>query len=249
MGVSRRTLLTGALSSAAGYMLADIPVLARWPDEVPEGLIFFVGNSFTRQHDVPGLVCRIARQAGVEAHCHRQTANGAKLISTIEVPGRLAQDWPGRIPARVVLQDHSTVPLTAKARAESTQAMIAWDRHFQGTTLFETWPRRAGHPLYSQSGMPTDPQQMAELTHAHYTKQASALHASLAPIAPAWIAATAEGLDLYAVDGYHANLSGAWLCALLLARALSVPDPFAAAPPPGVPTHTHDVLTGIAAAT
>ena len=241
MKSTRRHFLAGAIALAPGA------VHAGWARSVPEGLIFFVGNSFTRQHDIPGLVCRIAGQTGVRAHCHRHTANGAHLISTIEVPGRLAEDWPGRVPARVVLQDHSVVPLSSALRDESARAMAEWDRHFQGTTLFQTWPRRVGHPLYDQPGMPSGPEEMAELTHAHYRAEARRLGAAVAPVAPAWIEAARRGIDLYAFDGYHANLAGAWLAAMLLAAALGLPDPFEASPPVGVAPGQADKLAEIAA--
>ena len=240
---TRRWVLSGAVASIAS------PVVARWADPLPEGLIFFVGNSFTRQHDVPGLVCRIARESGFTAHCHRQTANGARLISTIDVPERLAEDWQGSVPARVVLQDHSVVPLSAEDRAGSARAMAAWDDRFQGTVLFETWPRRSGHPLYDQPGMPSGPDEMANLTQAHYRTQAARLGAVIAPVASAWIAAGRRGLDLYAHDGYHANLSGAWLAAMLLARALDVPAPFDARPPEGVTISQANDLAEIASDT
>ena len=115
--------------------------------------------------------------------------------------------------------------------------------------LFETWPRRADHPLYRQSDAPRDPAHMARLTHTHYTHQAGVLDAVVAPVAPAWMQATAEGIDLYAADGYHANLHGAWLCAMLLADALGMPKPFEAMPPKAVPPGIHAALAKIAAQT
>ena len=226
--LSRRGVLALGIGGLA------TPALARWPDHLPPGLIFFVGNSFTRQHDVPGLVCRIAQSAGMTATCHRRTANGARLADSQDVAAVLADGFDGPIPIPVVLQDHSTEPLSPATRARSAAAMAAYAHHFQRTILFETWPRRAGHSLYDRQGMPSSPGEMAEWTHAHYLAQASALGALLAPVASAWIAATAQGMDLHAADGYHANLSGAWLSAMLLAQALGIPNPFQAAPPVGV---------------
>lgn len=243
--VSVSTGRRGFLATGAAFIAA--PAWGRWPNDIPDGLIFFVGNSFTRQHDVAGLVCRIAAETGAAAHCHRQTANGAKLDDSIDTPRALASDWDGRIPVPIVLQDHSTEPLTAESRARSAKAMEAYSRHFDRTVLFETWPRRAGHALYSQPDMPSTPLEMAQLTHEHYTRQAVRLGAALAPIAPAWIDATGEGIDLYAFDGYHANPSGAWLCALLLAQALGLAGALDATPPKTVSETTSKALARIAA--
>lgn len=236
----------GLLASGAAFLAS--PALARWPQSIPEGLIFFVGNSFTRQHDVAGMVCAIAAEAGVAAYCYRQTANGAKLDDSISTPRVLAADWGAAIPAPVVLQDHSTEPLTSESRDRSAQAMAVYSRHFQRTVLFETWPRRSGHALYRQPGMPRTPQEMARLTHDHYTAQAQRLDAALAPVAPAWIEAGDQGVDLYAADGYHANPAGAWLCAMLLAHALGIAGATEATAPNTVPKPIRPALKRIAGA-
>lgn len=231
---------------AAGASVLAAPAAARFPKTVPDGLTFFVGNSFTRQHDVPGLVCRIADHAGAEILCHRQTADGAHLFQSIDVARRYSQDRGSVLPATVVLQDHSVAPLTPQGRARSAEAMAVYAAQFQRTVLFQTWPRRHGHPLYTKPGMPTSPAEMLALVDAHYVAQAQALGATLAPVGRAWMRASAEGIDVFAADGYHANAGGAWLAALILADALEIPNVFATPPPGDVSSQTAERVAEIA---
>ena len=69
----------------------------------------------------------------------------------------------------------------------------------------------------------------------------------VAPVCLAWVEAGEQGIDLFARDGYHANPSGAWLAAMMLARALGIVAPEAAPPPDGVDLGTGAALAGIAA--
>lgn len=242
MGVSRRAFLAASAATLAR------PAAARFPHEVPEGLVFFVGNSFTRQHAIPALVCAIADWAGVTARCHPNTANGAKLADSVDFARRFSEERGGRVPATVVLQDHSVEPLTPEGRQRSAAAMALYSAQFERAVLFETWPRRAGHPFYAAPGAPSGPREMVETVHAHYARQAAILGAAHAPVGQAWQAAAEAGIDLYARDGYHANPAGAWLAAMLLARALGLPGAHAAPPPGSVPAGLARRLAAIAAA-
>ena len=241
MTTPRRAVLAGLAATVAA------PAIARFPNELPDELIFFVGNSFTHQHAIPGLVCSIAASAGVAAHCHPHTANGAWLDASMDFARSLPAERGGPLPATVVLQDHSIAPLTAAGRRRSARAMAAWSAAFDRTVLFETWPRRADHPLYSDRHRPPTPEYMAEIVHDHYSRQARELGAAIAPVGLAWLEAESEEIDLHAADGYHANVAGAWLAAMMLAAALGQPDPYGAAPPPGVELGVAVRLAAIAA--
>ncbi len=159
----------------AGIAAATSPAFARFPHSVPDGLIFFVGNSFTRQHAIPALVCRIAAASGTSARCHPHTANGAWLSGSLDFARSISRDRGGPVPGVVVLQDHSIAPLTADGRRHSAAAMAAYRAQFDGAVLFETWPRAAGHHLYKQPGMPTGPEEMVAIVHDHYRQQADRL--------------------------------------------------------------------------
>lgn len=218
MGVSRRGVL-------AGIALIPVTAHARFPHSVPDNLVFFIGNSFMRQHDVPGLVCGIAEIAGRELHCHRRTANGAKLFESVDFAQSIARERGSPVPGTIVLQDHSLEPVTRDGRKRSGDAIAIYAAQFERTILQETWPRRAGHRIYSEPGMPDSADEMTALIRAHYAEQASRTGAVVAPVALAWQRAAASGHDLYARDGYHANESGAKLTALTIARALGVDLP------------------------
>lgn len=228
----------------AGLAVLPGAAAARGPEERKRPVVF-IGNSFTRQHDIAGLVGRIARTASHSIDSTVWTRDGGDLAALYKHLRRIAHDaeWSR---ATVVLQDHSTVALNARRRRVSCQAMQAFGIRFAGTVLFETWPRRAGHPFYSGPRRPRDPAEMAAMVHRHYSAQADRLAATLAPVGTAWIAAGNAGLDLYARDGYHANPAGAWLAAMMLARALQVPRPFDAPPPPHVPPDAARTLSVIA---
>ncbi|MEM6623488.1 MAG: hypothetical protein AAF674_14760 [Pseudomonadota bacterium] len=220
--INRRHLLAGAAALAA-------PAWANgFPDNVPDGLVFFVGNSFTRQHGVPALVCRLARHDGAMVHCHPHTANGAHLWDLLDFVRAMEAERTGPIKGTVVLQDHSTAPLTTAARKRSAEAMARFSALFEGTVLFQTWPRQAGHSLYGEPGMPTTPADMVAAVDAHYMQQADRLGARVARVGMAWMAATQAGINLFARDGYHANAMGAWLAALMLTAALEIADPYTA---------------------
>lgn len=230
MGVTRRGVL-------AGIALIPVTAHARFPHSVPDNLVFFIGNSFMRQHDVPGMVCQIAEDAGVGLHCHRRTANGATLFDSVDFAQSIARERGSPVPGTLVLQDHSLGPVTAKGRSRSADAIAIYAAQFERTILQETWPRRDGHRIYSEPGMPGSADAMTALIRAHYAEQASRTGAIVAPVALAWQRATTAGHDLYARDGYHANRTGAHLTALTIARTLGVDLP------------EDDPLAGIAAAT
>ena len=224
----RRAVLAGAAATLAS------PALARFPATVPDGLVFFVGNSFTRQHGIPALVCGIAQASGTLAKCHPHTANGAWLDASADFAQSILIERGAPLPGAVVLQDHSIAPLTPAGRQRSARAIRTWSAAFEQTVLFETWPRRADHPIYLDRNRPRSPEGMADIVHDHYANQAYDLGAATAPIGLAWVEAETFEIDLYAADGYHANLAGAWLAAMMLARALDLPDPYAAPPPDGL---------------
>ena len=66
---------------------------------------------------------------------------------------------------------------------------------------------------------------MTAMIRDHYAEQAVRTGAAIAPVALAWQRAIAAGHELHALDGYHANETGAYLTALVLAQTLGVPLP------------------------
>ena len=190
-----------------------------------------------RQHDIPGLVCEIAESVGHDLYCHRRTANGAKLFESVAFAQSITRERGARVPGTLVLQDHSLEPVSVEGRRRSTDAIAIYAAQFDRTVIQETWPRRAGHRLYSEPGMPASPEEMTAMIRDHYAEQAVRTGAKVAPVALAWQQAVAAGHELHARDGYHANADGARLTALVLAVSL------------GISIEASDALAEIAAAT
>lgn len=184
--------------------------------------VLFIGNSFTREHDLPAQVARLAAQSGVRLSPGMIVRDGARLADHAANPdvagliGALAWDV-------LVLQDHSVVALTPEAAAASRAAVAQMAGLTPaGLVLFATWPRAAGHALYAEAGMPSGPAQMNARVAAHYAAMAVELGARVAGVGDAFLAIAARqpGLALHAADGYHASAEGARLAASILAAAI-----------------------------
>ncbi|MFK7943180.1 MAG: hypothetical protein AB8B85_09740 [Paracoccaceae bacterium] len=198
--------------------------------------IGFVGNSFTLQHNVPEMVRRLLDSVWFDSfsfNIETFARNGAYLAdrkdpqAALGLARRDSQHF-----GILVLQDHSTSALTHVKRTQSLAAIRRFNDLAVNTTLFATWPRRADHQLYRQPGMPRSAVDMVEQTEAHLANamgsETSDERYRIAPVGRAWL--LADDIDLYAADGYHANISGAWLSALVLARAITGKNVDAVAP-------------------
>ncbi|MEM8699633.1 MAG: hypothetical protein AAGF44_10705 [Pseudomonadota bacterium] len=197
--------------------LAAIPAAAR-AGSVERAL--FLGNSFLKEHDVPGQVGVIASAAGCGLEIAARLAGGASMTLHAAEP-ELAGDLARLRPDWIVLQDHSTEPLTGAGRDRSAKAVAEILAATAARPVFvATWPREAGHALYDETGMPSGPAGMAETVESHCVDMAAAHGGILAPVGRAWIAALENDQDLHRSDGYHANPKGAWLTALVIAGAM-----------------------------
>ncbi len=206
-----------ALALGAGILLAGAAPLRR---------VLFLGNSFLLEHDVPALVAARAAAEGREIAPHLLARGGARLAlhwARAEVRETLAWGWEA-----VVLQDHSTEALHEGRRAQSAAAIRALARAAApaAVVLAVPWARAPGHPLYRRPAAPgyAAPRSPAEMTRAamaHFAPLAEETGAALAPIAPAFLSAMAEGRSVHRADRYHASAEGARLAAAVIWRALS----------------------------
>ena len=220
--LTRRTALTLGAAALA------VPALAS-----EKRRVLFIGNSFTAEHDVPSLFKNIAESLGYPVEIDAVLQNGAFLAD--HAPGRASRIRliTDRNPDIVVLQEHSLAAFKPKEGARSFKAIV--DYRFSGKHMiyFAPWPRRSGHKLYSQDGMPQSPGEMVDRSEAHLRQAAwfdmSLASGPVARIGRAWL--LAEGITLHRGDRYHANLSGAWLAALMLVRTAG----FTSSAPPFVP--------------
>lgn len=215
-GPSRRLVLSG-LVAAAACPAAGAEPLRR---------VLFVGNSFLRQHDVPARVAALARETGRPIDPHAILRNGATLEGHLRHPAlRQTLGWGWEV---LVLQDFSTIPLFDDRRRRAAEAVRLMRAMARGAeiVLVTPWPRAPGHPLYDRAeapgfAAPRTPVDMARASAEHAVALSADLGARVAPVASAWVEAMAEGADLHAADGYHANPRGAALTARVLWDSLS----------------------------
>ncbi|MCL5778191.1 hypothetical protein M1105_14500 [Limibaculum sp. FT325] len=234
----RRGGIAAALGLVALAVFAALPARAGTPSGVTEiaaafagppaageTRVLFIGNSFTREHDLPELVKGIAAREGVRLRPAMMVRDGAHLAQHAAAPevARLVADPGWEV---LVLQDHSVAALTPESAAASRAAAA----RLAGLTaarlvLFATWPRAPGHALYAEPGMPDTPARMNARVAAHYAGLAEALGARVAGVGDAFLAvgARASGPGLHATDGYHASPEGARLAASVLAAAILAP--------------------------
>ena len=173
--------------------------------------VLFVGNSFTLQHDVPGLVAQRAAAEGVALQAATAAANGARLIESLRVaPFRavLKKGWDV-----LVFQGFSTMVLRAPDRWAAAYAMrqMAHDAGTSAVLLFPTWALPAAHRVYREGGgrlsaTPVDRDDFARRITLFYSALAQSEGWERAPVTEA----LHEDINLYTgPDGHHLNTAGA----------------------------------------
>ncbi len=191
----------------------------------------FIGNSYTLQHDVPGLVAaRLGDEADTET---AMVADGGQVLERYvndpRVTRRLAEiEWDV-----IVLQGHSRAAFDVERRAGFNRAVdwFSTQAAAEGAALLlvQTWPRRAGHGFYgrpAEDGVhhpPRSPSEMAERVEALYAAAAARVGARIAPVGRCWAAAS-DMNALYAEDGSHASPAGAALAADVIALTIRGAD-------------------------
>ena len=204
--------------------------------EDPGTRVLFIGNSFTLQGPVPDLVARFARESGfVNVTIDFRAVSGQSLAwhradaSPDGAPARLREGWDV-----VVLQDFSTRPTDALGEPDEFKDDVTWfyERAKEANpaarlVLYETWARRAGHPIYDTAF--SSPAQMQAQLRRHYTDAADRYVPRFATVSPgepvevarvgdAWELQLGRDADLmlYAADDYHASAAGQYLSAAVL---------------------------------
>jgi hypothetical protein len=198
--------------------------------------ILFIGNSFTLQGPVPDLVARFARESGfVNVTIDFRAVSGQSLAwhradtSAAGAPARLREGWDV-----VVLQDFSTRPTDALGEPDEFKDDVTWfyERAKEANpaarvVLYETWARRAGHPIYEAAF--SSPAQMQAQLRQHYTDAAERYVPRFATVSPgeavevarvgdAWELQLGRDADLrlHGPDDYHASAAGQYLSAAVL---------------------------------
>ena len=228
------TLVVTALVAAVGTVVGRGD--AARADE-PQLRVLFIGNSFTRMHDLPHEVQRIA-EADLGAcgapvpgphgpRCRalsvaRETRSGATLRRHWIRHGARWRIESGAY-THVVLQDHSMRAIERPAELTTYARLFdkVIERAGARTVLYATWARRrhrgeSGRELGSTDAMQTRIDDV-------YGELADELHADVAPVGLAWIEAgrVAPDIRLYGSDGIHPSPEGTYLAACVLYGALT----------------------------
>jgi hypothetical protein len=209
-------------------LVALLPLLAvalaggeRRKDPKPAAPLFhhvlFVGNSYTSNHDLPGMVAALveATDLPTKLQVESDVARGATLEDhwgAASVRGLIrSRAWDF-----VVLQEHSQRPLQAPDKMEKYAKRFAGEIRKRGakTVLFLTWARQE------------EPKAQRALNRAYF-KIAEALKALVAPVGPAWARVRRERpkLKLFANDGSHPTPAGTYLAACVFFAVLTGRSP------------------------
>ncbi|MEM7719378.1 MAG: hypothetical protein AAF222_09235 [Pseudomonadota bacterium] len=203
-------------------LLGLLAVALLRPQPEPDRTILFVGNSFTYQHDVPGLVRQIAATSdtplryGVSMHVRAGTALYEHLNETDPLSSIRSKEWDV-----VVLQDASAMPFDPRyiKLMEAATATLAEAAKQQGAELvyYAHWaPAQERHDE-------TGAVRRIENTYHRISRRTGGGVASAGRL---WNAAAHAGLQgLYAADDHHATLTGAYAAALAIAAAVGDVDP------------------------
>jgi hypothetical protein len=206
-----------AAAAAAVLLTSCIPNLGpnRTIPNVPgTKRVLFIGNSHTYEHDISGMVEKLARLAG----------------DTELQTGRIAEpNW--------ALEDHVTIGIALKALEErdwefvvmqqGTSAAPASQDHLEFWSNFlEPYIRGAGaEPVMYQIWPHASQRDLAPAALQSYTRAAIAVEGLLAPAGDGFTAALEADptVVVYAADGLHASKRGAYIAALtILARLIDV---------------------------
>jgi hypothetical protein len=181
--------------------------------------ILFIGNSYTCENDIPGMVAALAKAAGSPV-----------AVEMIAEPNyALIDHWKGGSSARpeiarrewkyvVLQQGPSSVEINRDSLRLTAKLFDAAIRKSGGTpALFSAWPmqsRRVDFPRAIES----------------YRLAAQDVGGVFLPVAGAWLAAWDRDptIALYADDGLHASTAGSYLAALVIFSALTNQSPVGA---------------------
>jgi hypothetical protein len=230
-------------------LLLALSLGACFADSEPPVRVLFVGNSYTHYNDMPSIVERLAKSAGLEIEAGMQAPGGwwwRDHASSAETTDAIAGgDWD-----YVVLQEQSMAPADRDlARRVSFPAGQLLSRTVVGNggdvVLFLTWGHRngsseLGHGSYS--AMQTD---LAD----SYMAFGESLLAEVAPVGMAWWMSLAErpNIDLYQPDGSHPSEAGSYLAAAVIAATVLDIDANTFDDPIGLDEGTAEALRGFAA--
>ncbi len=175
--------------------------------------VLFVGNSYTEVNALPSVVASLGQRLEFES----MTTGGARLIDQWPARQRLS-DGGFNV---VVLQGQSLEPIlsaddfylgasTLSEAARDADTRVIW---------FETWPRRAGDPLYTDETFGSrEPDEMRRQLSDRYHYAQQFFGGEVAEVGNVW---GLFGPELYADDGSHPSAEGTLVSACVIYTVLT----------------------------
>ncbi len=213
------TVVLLALVALGLCWLAWIFILSRHlpPHRVKAGpgtlRVLFIGNSYTYVNNLPGLVMALSAGEAKPLDAEMVVEGGATLDQLWAEGDALAAIRRGNWDY-VVLQEQSNLGsglvINGIQQIGDPSAFEGSVRRFDSaigeagatTVLYLTWARRSAP-------------QTQDTLNAAYLASAEDVHATVAPVGPAWELAreSGQGWDLYQGDGSHPSPAGSYLAA------------------------------------
>lgn len=200
-----RKLLLAALGAVlAGGCLSSQTTSPRL---VGEGRpVLFIGNSYTYENDVPGIVQALADSAGLQIAVETVAEPDFALVDHLARGLAQREIAKGGWAFVVLQQGPSSVEVNRDTLRLVTRALAPLITQAGGKpALFSAWPtfgRRVDFPRAIES----------------YRLAAADVNGVFLPVASAWLAAWEKDstLPLYASDGLHASVLGSYLTAMVI---------------------------------
>lgn len=186
----------------------------------PDARVLFVGNSFTFQNDVPGMVEQIADANGSSLET-RMIASGGRFLDEHAEDSAVVEAVSSGEYDVVVLQEQSMAPAHGPTYVSRTVPAVATldglaDASGTVVVLYQTWGHLDGN---STIGQPSYTSMQNALIES-YDDLGRRTGASVAPVGERWMSFMAGNTTarLHASDGSHATPAGSYLAALVLAQ-------------------------------
>jgi hypothetical protein len=177
--------------------------------------LFFMGNSHTDFHDVPGMVAEFVRAARPGRTVSAEQAPGYlfledRLHDTATLSRLNGQRWSAVI---LQAQKYSSSGMFTYSTTEAEELVRISRRQGAQPVMFPEWPRK---------GI-AETQRIYDL-HVSIAKAATAC---VAPVGQAWDLAAARHpqIELHDADGNHARPAGSMLAAMVIATTLTGNSP------------------------
>ncbi len=168
-----------SLADAAGADVRSDAGSSAHADAGPGALnVLFIGNSYTYTNDLPGMLAQIASTSGQPPSIMTaEVIQGSATLGILWDLGTPVTEIAAHRWTHVVLQGQSEEPLFGSADfdtyAEDFESLIS--AVGARPTLFVTWARAAGDPIYSQQGgsfaCPAQMQDELTVAYASLTQQ------------------------------------------------------------------------------